>query len=55
MMAGMNRENFSDYLEEPSKLYQLSYQELKSLVFAASLLCQPARIIASKITVGREY
>ncbi len=31
-MAGMNRENFSDYLEEPSKLYQLSYQELKSLV-----------------------
>ncbi|MEZ5038284.1 MAG: hypothetical protein R2828_00265 [Saprospiraceae bacterium] len=28
----MNRENFSDYLEEPSKLYQLSYQELKSLV-----------------------
>lgn len=31
-MAGMNRENFSDYIEEPSKLYQLSYQELKSLV-----------------------
>ncbi len=28
----MNRENFSDFLEEPSKLYQLSYQELKSLV-----------------------
>ena len=28
----MNRENFSDYIEEPSKLYQLSYQELKSLV-----------------------
>jgi len=31
-MAGMNRENFSEYIEEPSKLYQLSYQELKSLV-----------------------
>lgn len=31
-MAGMNSENFSDFLEEPSKLYQLSYQELKSLV-----------------------
>lgn len=28
----MNRENFSDFIEEPSKLYQLSYQELKSLV-----------------------
>lgn len=28
----MNSENFSDFLEEPSKLYQLSYQELKSLV-----------------------
>ncbi|MBX2877193.1 MAG: hypothetical protein KTR30_34050 [Saprospiraceae bacterium] len=28
----MNRENFSEYIEEPSKLYQLSYQELKSLV-----------------------
>lgn len=28
----MNRENFSEFLEEPSKLYQLSYQELKSLV-----------------------
>ena len=28
----MNKENFTSYLENPSKLYQLSYQELKSLV-----------------------
>lgn len=28
----MNKENFTSYLENPSKLYQLSYQELKTLV-----------------------
>ena len=28
----MNTENFKEFLENPSRLYQLSYQELKSLV-----------------------
>ena len=28
----MNAENFSEYLKNPSQLYQISYQELKSLV-----------------------
>lgn len=28
----MNAENFKDFIENPSRLYQLSYQELKSLV-----------------------
>ena len=37
----MNAENFGDYLKNPALLYQLSYQELKSLVlqypFSANL------------------
>lgn len=28
----MNADNFTRYLEDPSLLYQISYQELKSLV-----------------------
>lgn len=30
--AGMNAENFATYLEQPSRLYQVPYQEIKNLV-----------------------
>lgn len=30
--AGMNAENFMEYLAQPAKLYQLPYQEIKNLV-----------------------
>ena len=40
----MNSENFSSFLQDPSKLYQIPYQELKSLVVQYPY-CQPLRIL----------
>ena len=40
----MNSENFSSFLKDPSKLYQIPYQELKSLVVQYPY-CQPLRIL----------
>ncbi|MCB9284416.1 MAG: hypothetical protein H6563_10115 [Lewinellaceae bacterium] len=40
----MNAENFSSFLEDPSRLYQIPYQELKSLVVQYPY-CQPLRIL----------
>ncbi|MBK7408391.1 MAG: hypothetical protein IPJ40_10230 [Saprospirales bacterium] len=40
----MNAENFSTFLEDSSKLYQIPYQELKSLVVQYPY-CQPLRIL----------
>ena len=40
----MNSENFSSFLKDPSKLYQIPYQELKSLVVQYPY-CQPLRVL----------
>jgi len=40
----MNSENFSSYLKDPSKLYQIPYQELKTLVVQYPY-CQPLRVL----------
>jgi hypothetical protein len=40
----MNAENFSSFLLDPSKLYQIPYQELKSLVVQYPY-CQPLRVL----------
>ncbi|MBK7336556.1 MAG: hypothetical protein IPJ00_10435 [Saprospirales bacterium] len=42
--APMNSENFSSFLKDPSKLYQIPYQELKSLVVQYPY-CQPLRVL----------
>jgi len=40
----MNAENFSSFLQDPSRLYQIPYQELKSLVIQYPY-CQPLRVL----------
>jgi hypothetical protein len=40
----MNAENFSSFLQDSSKLYQIPYQELKSLVVQYPY-CQPLRVL----------
>ncbi|MCB0623078.1 MAG: hypothetical protein KDC43_03945, partial [Saprospiraceae bacterium] len=43
----MNAENFSEFLRKPAKLYQLTYQELKSLVVQYPY-CQNLRYLMLK-------
>ncbi|MBR9921613.1 MAG: hypothetical protein GYB31_12315 [Bacteroidetes bacterium] len=53
----MNSENFSDFIEQPSHLYQIPYEELKSLVLQYPY-CQNLRYLLlkkSKIENHREY
>lgn len=53
----MNARNFHEYIENPSQLYQISYQELKSLVLQYPY-CQSLRILLlkkSKLENHKDY
>lgn len=50
----MNAENFSDYIDDPSLLYQMNYQELKQLILAYPF-CSNLRYLIAKKTKQEQH